>query len=403
MKTAPIDLTDTELFVTGDSFAAWKWLRHNAPVYWNEHSQGTGFWALTRYDDIVRVYLDHASFSSANGAVMGGSYRTTRDTASGTMLVCTDPPRHRLLRQQVRQGFSRRTIERIDACVRQLVEPAIDQMLEYGGCDFATDVARMLPTGVLMGMLGLSKEDAHHVLSLTQSMIGFRDDEYRDGHAESSVLVRSQSGILAFFVDIVERRRRDPGDDLVSLLLRSKINGQSMSEAEILYNCMNIAVGSDETTPYTACGGVLALIEHPDEARRLRYDHSLLPTAVEEILRWTSTNAYVQRIASRDVEIRGQRILAGQSVTLWNPSANRDEDIFAEADRFDVAREPNRHIAFGAGHHYCIGQTVARRELSILFHGLLARNVRFELAGPCERLRSNFMLGFKHMPVLATG
>jgi len=399
MKTAPIDLADTELFVSGDPFAAWKWLRQNAPVYWTHDGHGGGSWALTRYEDVLRVYLDDVTFSSVEGAVMGGSYRKQRDSASGKMLICTDPPRHRLLRQQLRQGFSPLMLERIKVCIRGLVEPALDQVLAEGGCDFAADVAPLLPTGVLMAMLGLSKPEAGRILDLTRTMIGFGDAEWGAGRAESAVLVRSQAEILAFFAEILERRRREPGDDLISLLLRSEIKGKRMTEAEILYNCMNVAVGGNETTPSTACGGVLALIEYPDEAQRLAADPSLLPKAVEEILRWTSTNAYVQRLGTRDVEIHGQRILAGQAVTLWNPSANRDEDIFADADRFDVAREPNRHVAFGAGRHHCIGQTVARCEISILLERLLAQGVRFRLDAPVERLRSNFMLGIKHLPV----
>jgi cytochrome P450 len=398
-EAARIDLADTELFVSGDPFAAWKWLRQNAPVYWTDDGHGGGSWALTRYEDVVRVYADDVSFSSAKGAVMGGSYRSERDSASGKMLVCTDPPRHRLLRQQMRQGFSPRILQRIDTGIRELLEPAMDQVLADGGCDFATAVAPLLPTGVVMAMLGLDRLEANRILDLTRTMIGFRDGDYGNGRAESAVLVRSQAEMLAFFAEITKRRRSQPGDDLISLLLRSKVNGQQMTEAEILYNCVNVAVGGNETTPSTACGGVLALIEFPNEASRLRADRALLPTAVEEILRWTSTNAYVQRLVTREIDIRGHRIPTGQAVTLWNPSANRDEDVFANADRFDVAREPNRHVAFGVGHHHCIGQIVARLELSILLEQLLDRGIRFRLAGPVERLRSNFMLGIKHLPV----
>lgn len=404
MQAAAIDLTDLDLFATGDPLAAWRWLRRNAPVHWHGTGEGGGFWALTRHADVAAAYLDHVSFSSARGPMLGGSYQRTDDTSSGRMLVATDLPQHRLLRQQVHQGFTPMMVRSIEGALRALLDPAIDRMLEAGGCDFAVDVALALPASVLTAMLGLSPAEAHRVLALTRAMIGSQDEEYRRaGRREDLALLRAQTGVFAFFAELVERRRREPGDDLVSLLLRSEVNGRAMSDAEILYNCMNVAVGGNETTPHTASGGVLALIEHPEEHERLRADPSLLPLAIEEILRWTSANAYVLRVATRDVEIRGRRIREGDVVTLWNASANRDEEVFHDAEHFDAGRRPNRHLAFGAGHHHCIGAAVARTELSVLFERLLARDVRLRLAGPVERLRSNFMLGIKHLPVTAAG
>lgn len=399
MKPPVIDLADTELFVTGDPHAVWKWLRRNEPIYWNGEDSDNGFWVLTKYEDITSVYRDPLTFSSKQGTVMGGSYRSNADTASGKMIICSDPPRHGLLRRPVAAGFNNKALERVETLVRELVNRAIDRMLQDGGCDFATDVAPHLAAGALMGLMALSEAEAHELLDLSRSIIGYRDEEYRGSTSESVTLASSQGEMFAFVADIMEQRRREPRDDLISLLLESEINGRLMSDVEIVYNTLNVAVGGNETTPYAACGGVQVLIEHPDENRKLRSDHTLLPAAVEEILRWTSTNAYVQRTATRDVEIRGRKIRAGQRVTLWNPSANRDEDIFVDPDCFDVTRNPNRHIAFGVGNHHCVGVKFARLELTVLLEQLLARNVRFELAGPIERLRSNFLQGVKHMPV----
>ncbi|NKE57575.1 cytochrome P450 [Lentzea sp. PSKA42] len=400
MTTArTIDLTDTDLFVHGDPHEVWAYLRHNEPVHWNPSADG-GFWSLTRYADIHDVYLDPSTFSSEQGTVMGGSFGSAQDSATGQMLICADPPEHRLLRQQVKQGFAARMLEVIGESVRRYATRALDGIVAAGGGDFAVDVAPELPAGVLAAMFGLSTEDAHHLLALTRNMIGSEDGEYRDDLRDGELaLVSAQVEIFDFLGDLADERRGGSGDDLVSMLLNSCVNGRPMSDAEILYNCLNVVVGGNETTPYTACAGVAAFAEFPDQADRFYADPTVLPTALDEILRWTSTNAYVQRTATRDTAIRGVAITKGDKLTLWNASANRDEDVFASADRFDVTRTPNHHIAFGVGNHRCIGQTVARQEITILFELLRDRGIRFELDGPIERLRSNFMLGTKHMPV----
>lgn len=405
MTTPAIDLTDTELFVSGDPHPEWAWLRRNAPVYWNKtHRDKTqkdgGFWALTRYRDITACYLDPVTFCSRKGTVMGGSYRNNMDSASGQMLVCSDPPQHRLLRQQVHRWFAPRMLEWVGQQVIKYLQPALDRILADGGGDFATDVASQLPAGFLSAVFQLGHTEAHHLLGLTRSMIGFQDGEYRKNDTdEAFTLVATQVEIFDMLTELVAQRRRSPVDDLPSLLLQAHINGRPMTDSEILYNCLNVAVGGGETTPYTAAAAVLAFIEHPDQAQRLREDESLLPTAVEEIFRWTSTNAYVQRTATRDVQFGETRIAAGDAITLWNASANRDEEQFPIADRFDIGRTPNPHIAFGVGAHRCIGATTARQAITLLLKHLQARGARFELAAPIERLRSNFMLGIKHMPV----
>ncbi|GLZ35169.1 cytochrome P450 [Lentzea sp. NBRC 105346] len=395
MTAGLVDLTDTDLFVHGDPHAVWAYLRANEPVHWNPSPDG-GFWSLTRYADIHDVYVDPGTFSSEQGTVMGGSFGSAQDSATGQMLICADPPEHRLLRQQVKQGFANSMLALIGESVRLYADRALSRIVADGGGDFAVDVAPELPAGVLAAMFGLSAEDAHYLLALTRNMIGSEDGEYNDGDL---ALVTAQVEIFDFLAELADSRKDRPGHDLVTMLLNSCINGYPMSDAQILYNCLNVVVGGNETTPYTACAGVAAFAEFPGEADRFYASPEVLPTAVDEILRWTSTNAYVQRTATRDVVIRGVPIAAGSKLTLWNASANRDEEVFDRADRFDVTRTPNHHIAFGVGNHRCIGQTVARQEVTILFDLLRERGIRFELDGPIERLRSNFMLGTKHMPV----
>lgn len=399
MSRDKIDLTDTELFVTGDPHPVWKWLRQNEPVYWNGDDSENGFWVLTRYEDITSIYRDPSTFSSKDGTVMGGSYRSKADTASGKMIICSDPPRHALLRRPVAAGFRDDALQRVNALVHELVDRAIDRMLRDGGCDFATDVAPYLAVGGLMGLMAVSEPEAHHLLELSRRIIGYRDSDIRGEGPENVALVCAQTEMFAAVSEIIERRRQQPGGDMISMLLDAEVNGRSMSPDVVVYNVLNVAVGGNETTPYTACGGVQALITNPEQHQRLLSAPELVPSAVEEILRWTSTNAYVQRTVTKDVTIRGQQILAGQRVTLWNAAANRDEAVFADADRFDVARDPNPHIAFGGGNHFCVGAKFARLELTVLFERLLSRRIQLELAGAVDRLRSNFLLGVKHMPV----
>lgn len=404
MSTQTVDLTDVDAFVEQRHHQMFAWLRANDPVYWNPTPDGSGFWALTRYDDIAAVYVDHAAFSSAGGAMLGGSYRSEADTASNRMLVASDPPRHRLLRQQIHQVFGPGYVERVAARVRELVNAALARALADGGCDFATDIAPELPAGALMEIMGIPHDQAHELIRLTRKMIGFRDPFYVDVEEDDRLLLAAiQTEIFEFFYDILRERRRRPGDDLVSVLLATRINGRPLPEEDIYYNCMNVAVGGNETSSYSACAGLLALAENPDQHALLLADPSLLGTAINEILRWSSTNAYVQRVATRDVEIGGKRIRAGDSVTLWNVSGNRDESQFPEADRFLVTRTPNRHLTYGSGIHRCIGAVVAQVELPAVFEPLITRRLHFTVSGEVTRLRSNFIQGITRLPVEMRG
>lgn len=398
MSTAVIDLDDLDLFVSGDPHEAWSWLREHAPVYWNAAADG-GYWALTKYADVNAVYLDPVTYSSKHGTVLGGSYRNPTDTASGQMLICSDPPDHRLLRQQVHKAFGRRMMDEAAGHVRRYLTDALDRFTGAGGGDFAVDVAPLLPAGLLAAMFGIGRDDALHLLHLTRTMIGFKDEEYvRDGD-DSMTLVGAQVEIFDFLAELLDQRRGDPRDDLVSILLAAETNGRALSEGQILYNALNVAVGGNETTPFTASAIVETLIRHPEEERRLHADPSLIGTAVDELFRWTSTNAYVRRTTTRDVTIRGVEIPAGATLTLWNSSANRDEEQFPDARRLDLGRTPNHHVAFGVANHRCIGMAAARMEITLLMEELVRRGLRFAPAGDVDRLRSNFMLGIKHLPV----
>ncbi|TDD20291.1 cytochrome P450 [Nonomuraea diastatica] len=400
MDALTIDLLDPDQFVSGRHHDMFAWLRANDPVHWHQTGAGAGFWALTTYDDVAAAYNDHAVFSSQGGAMLGGSFRNEADTAAGRMLVASDPPRHRMLRQQIHRAFAQQTVHLIGAKVAELVDAALERARADGGCDFATQIATELPAAALMTITGVSYAQAHELIGLTRKMIGFQDPLLVDTTDDDRLrLGEIQGEIFDIFADLVRERRAKPGDDLVSILLGSEINGRPWPEEDILYNCLNVAVGGDETSSYTACTGLLAFIENPAQQALLRADQGLMDSAINEMLRWSSTNAYVQRVVTQDVTVRGKDFSRGDHVTLWNASANRDEKQFPAADRFDIQRTPNRHLSYGQGIHRCIGAMVAQIELSVLFKRLFSGDLGFRVAGEITRLRSNFILGITGMPI----
>jgi cytochrome P450 len=400
-----VDLSNVDEFVARRHHLMFDWIREHDPVYWQATSPESGFWSLTRYDDVVAGYREHMALSSAAGSILGGSFRNEGlDTAGNRMLVSSDPPVQRQLRQAVHQAFAPHILARVRTQVRQLVSKAVARAVADGGCDFATDIARELPAGALMAMAAVSYEDAHHVVELTHSSIDYRAPDTQDArpHTEEDERLRLagiQSAIFEFFADLIRQRRSAPGDDLVGILLRSTINGRPMSEEDVLYNCLNIAVGGNETSTHSASAGLVALLEHPQQYENLLRGPAGLEVALNEILRWTSPNAYDHRVATRDVEIGGQTIAAGDSVALWIVSANRDPRVFAEPQRFDITRSPNRHIAFGSGLHRCVGAQLGLAELTLLYEHLIDEQVQLELVGEPVWMRSNFILGVNELPV----
>ncbi len=397
---ASVDLTDVDLFVSGGHTRVFEALRARSPIHRNEGADGSRFWALTRYEDVHWAYRNHESLSSASGAIVGGSLHSASDTSSNKMLVSSDLPRHRMLKHVIHPMLSASVGRLVAQTVRELLDAALARARAAGGCDFATDVATELPAGALMVIMGIGHQDAHRLIGLTRRMVGYRDEVFVDvGDDERMRLAWLQVEVFDFFSDIVAERRRSPGDDLVSTLLTAEVNGRRLTEEEIFYNCMNVAVGGNETTSYTACTGLMALMDNPEQYRTLREQPQAAAGAVEEFLRWSSTNAYVQRVATRDFRYGGVDFAEGDSLTLWNYSANRDESVFPHADRFDIGRSPNRHLTYGAGLHRCVGSPVAQAELAMMFDRLHASGVVFAPAGPARRLRSNFLLGVTRLPV----
>jgi cytochrome P450 len=384
-----INLADPRLYSDGDPHEVWRWLRMNDPVRWHPAGDLPGFWILTTYDDVLAVYRDPDAFSSEKGILLRPE-EYGPDPGGGRTLALTDPPRHRQLRGLVHDRFVLRSVRSLEAEIRGIAREVVLQALERERCDFVTDVAARIPLYVICNMMGVPRSEWEHLLELTTLAFGGSDPETRS---------LAHMDILQYFTELVAERGKRPADDLVSILATTEVDGRKLTPDEILLNCDNLLVGGTENTRIAAAGGMEALLQHPDQWQTLSEKPDLLPSAVEEVLRWTSTATHIMRTATRSTVIRDRHIQAGERVTLWNPSANRDENVFPDPDRFDVGRRPNRHLALGSGEHFCLGGTLARAELRFLYEELLTTTRHIELDGVPTRLSSIVVNGLDRMPV----
>jgi cytochrome P450 len=390
----PADLNpaNPRLYSQGDQHALWRWLRANDPVRWQPPTDLPGFWVLTRYDDQRAVCRDPAAFSSAKGILLRPE-ELGSDAGGGRMMALTDPPRHRQLRDIVDDWFALRSVRAMEAEIRQVTAELVARALEHESCDFVSDVAARVPLYAICKIMGVPREDWEHLFALTNDAFG----------TDEAIVQRlAHLDILRYFEDLAAARGKNPADDLVTVLVTAEIDGEKLSQEELVLDCDNLLVGGTENTRITAAGGMLAFLEHPVQWDAMTRDPSLLPSAVEEVLRWTSAATHVMRVATRRMEIGGHRIAEGERVTLWIPSANRDEAVFDEPDRFDVSRKPNRHLALGIGEHFCLGNTLARTELRLLYGELLRQTARIEPAGEPVLLNSIITNGPEHLPVRLT-
>jgi cytochrome P450 len=384
-----INLTDPNLYSHGDPYAQWRWLREHDPVHWHPPGELPGFWALTTYDDARAVYRDPATFSSAGGILLRPE-NYGDDPGGGRTLALTDPPHHRQLRAVVDDWFSPRSVRALEAKMRDVVRDVIIRALDRERCDFVTDIAARIPLYVICTMMGVPSSEWEQLFTLTNEAFGAGDaPERRLAHLE----------ILQYFESLVNERAKSPDDDIVSVLATAQIDGRKLTLDEIILNCDNLLVGGTENTRIAASGGMLAFLRRPDQWQALSTEPALLPSAVEEVLRWTSTATHIMRTATRPVTVRDRRIEAGERVTLWNPSVNRDESVFDDAESFSVYRKPNRHLALGTGEHFCLGGTLGRAELGLLYEELLRHTERIELDGTPVMLSSIVVNGPEHVPV----
>lgn len=391
----PLDfgLVDPAVHPDPDACPTWARLRAECPVAWVEPRDGRrGFWVLTKYHDIGAVYRNSAQLSSARGNMLS-TLLHGGDSASGRMLVVTDPPRHTEVRRVLQQGFSARAMRPIEESLRVAAEQLVSRAVEREVCEFSSEVAAQIPLLAVCELLAVPRSDRNRMLEMTMAAM---HDDGSPAAAESAAAARRD--ILLYYAELLPQRRRVPAEDVVSLLASAVVDGKRLSDAEVLLNCYNIIIGGDETTRLSAVGGVLALAEHRAEWDELK-DTGAVDAATEEILRWTTPATHIGRVAIDDVTVRGRHIARGDAVTLWNVSANRDGEVFDEPFSFDVSRAPNAHLTLGHGRHFCLGGPLARVELQVLLRALLGRVARIELAGPPSRLRSTFLAGVSELPV----
>jgi cytochrome P450 len=394
------DLSQPDTFARGVPHATFRRLRAEAPVFWHPDSfHGGGFWAVTRHADVWRVSLDQKTFSSQRGSALIPPFTEEQLIPQREIMLNMDPPKHTKYRRLVNMGFSPKILNTAEHHIRQRARSIVDSIARKGHCDFVTEVAAELPLQVIVEMLGVPLEDRHQFFEWSNTMVGADDPEYAASPELGQVAMMQ---LFGYANELAGDRKRCPREDLTSLLLQAEVDGERLTESEYDSFVMLLAVAGNETTRNLIAGGMLALIEHPDQRDRLIADPRLMPTAVEEMLRWVSPVMAFRRTAQRDVEIRGQEVKEGDRVVIWYASANRDEEVFPEADRFDVGRQPNDHLGFGIGPHFCLGAHLARLEIRIMFEELLRRLPDIELDAPVARLSSKFLSGIKHMPVRFT-
>jgi cholest-4-en-3-one 26-monooxygenase len=398
LSLADIDLTAPETFANGFPDAVFKLLRAEAPVYWHRR-EGEGFWVVSRYKDIWTASLDQATFSSARRGTILKDWPEQDTEGMRLQMLNMDPPKHTKYRRLVNMGFSPKMVNRLEASVREMTGRIIDAVADRGECDFVTDIAAELPLQVIVEMMGVPQEDRRLVFEWSNRMIGFDDPDYCGSEEEGKI---AAAEMFMYAHELASKRRECPRDDLTSVLLQAEVEGEKLSEMQFNNFFLLLLVAGNETTRNSISGGMLALMQHPEERARLLADRSLIPSAVEEIVRWVAPVMYFVRTAMRDTELHGQQIRAGERISMWYGSANRDEEIFPDGHRFDVGRRPNDHLGFGIGPHFCLGANLARLELRVMFEELLRRLPDIELAGPVSRLRSNFIGGIKNMPVRFT-
>ena len=397
-----IDLTDHDAFVERVPHEWFTLLRHEDPVHWQEERDGPGFWCVTRYQDVRAVHRNPAVFSSELGGTSLEDLRP-EDIEARKSMIDMDPPRHDELRALLNRRFTRPAIGAWEAHVRTVTREVLDAALPAGELDFVAAISAEIPMTVFARILGVPDEDRRHIIELGDKLLGKSDPEFGDPAQDDAHrhLPFSSPAALEFFEygrALAAARRKAPADDIVTQLALEPLTQQEFDVYFVL-----LATAGNETSRHTITHGLLGLLEHPQELARLRDDPALGKSAAEEMLRWATPVHHFRRTAAVDTELAGTEIKAGDKVTTWFVSGNRDESVFEDPDRFDVGRTPNPHMAFGPGGiHHCMGAHLAKMEVRIAFEELLARTDRIELTGPPERLRSNFFNGIKRLPVRVT-
>jgi cholest-4-en-3-one 26-monooxygenase len=401
-----IDLTDSKHFVDGVPHDWFSFLRHNAPVWWHEEADGPGFWAVTSYNECVAVNRDYEHFSSADKATFIWELDEENLAQLQLLMLNMDPPLHTRYRRLVNKGFTPRMINQLHDRIHVATDRIIDNVIETGTAEFVTDIAAELPLVVIAELLGVPNEDRHKMFDWSNRMIGNQDAEYQNSAESQEATEAAQLAsmeLYAYASQLFGQKRADPKDDLMSVLTQVEMEGEKLSDLELELFFLLLTVAGNETTRNLISGAMVAFFENPDQWELLQRDRSLLPSAVEEMLRYVSPVMTFRRQTTSAFELGGQKIGADEKVVFFHVSGNRDETVFENPHAFDITRDPNPHIAFGGGGpHFCLGANLARMEIRVMFEHLLDRMPDIRLNGEVERLQSQFISGVKHIPVAFT-
>ncbi|MFI0482746.1 cytochrome P450 [Actinomadura sp. 9N215] len=380
-------------------------LRRESPVHHVDAPGYNPFWAVTKHADVMEVERNHQLFINAPRPILASAtldavnrQRAEEGIALRT-LVHMDDPDHRVVRAIGADWFRPRAMRALEPRVRELARRYVDRMADASGeCDFAQEIAVHFPLYVILSLLGLPESDFGRMLKLTQELFGGDDTEFQRG-ASNEERIAVLLDFFAYFQGLTEARRKEPTDDLASAIANARVDGEPLNDFDTASYYVIVATAGHDTTSATIAGGLHALIEHPDQLDRLRAKPDLMPLAVDEMIRWVTPVKEFMRTAVHDCELRGVQIREGESLLLSYPSANRDEEVFEDPFRFDVGRDPNKHLAFGFGVHYCLGAALARIEVRAFFEELLPRLTFIELAGKPEAIATTFVGGLKRLPI----
>jgi cholest-4-en-3-one 26-monooxygenase len=401
VQLADIDLLDRDVFTRGIPHEWFTYLRHERPLFHHPEPDGPGFWVITKHADVHAVSRDaqtHSSDQDRGGVIGLEDVPQEADFGGAKFMLMMDPPEHTRHRKLVNRGFTPRMINALEDHIRDLAVGVIDDAIAKGSCDFVVDVAAELPLLAIAELIGVPVEDRHKIFQWSNQMVGSEDPEYQ---ITDDIANTARFEMFLYAQQLADKARQNPGNDIIHALLEAEIDGDALTEMEFNIFFMLLAVAGNETTRNAIAHGMNAFLDHPDEWARLVEDPAgRIGTATEEVLRWASPVMYFKRNVVKDTVIRGQEIRAGEKVSIWYVSANRDEDVFDDPFRFDITRTPNDHLAFGGGGpHFCLGASLARMEIRVLFEELAKRVPTLTRLGDADRLRSNFIGGIKHLPV----
>ncbi|MFT4583434.1 MAG: cytochrome P450 [Gammaproteobacteria bacterium] len=390
-------------FASGEHYALFDQMRIEDPVHWTASPDERGYWSVFRHADVKAIFNEPVLFSSEREGAAPALDNEMSAIASdawglGQNIAMIDPPRHAGIRKVIAAPFLPKPLADSEAQTKQLISDIFDDIPAHGEIDLVHDLAVRIPMAVICDILELPAEDWDDMLDWGKMAIGGTDPEYQQGSAAETV-AHGFGLLYDYGMRRSSERRGCPFSDPLSLLANATVDGQPLSPSLVAYNAVQMIVAGFETTRNAFSGGVLALLEHPEQMAMLRADPHGLRLATEEIVRWSDPVISLMRVATADTRLGGHKIREGDRLILWLPSANRDEEVFERPYEFDITRHPNLHLGFGAGPHFCLGGPLAKMEIRLALEELLSRYDGIEITGPIERVQSNFVGGLKHLPV----